>query len=149
MSILPIGSSASSVSSVLLQRLFSGTGGDSTAALGAGSGGDSVAISSAGSQLSQAPPEVTKALNDLCTQQADVQSDLSQLKAYFKDKPETLSGILASMQNGTGTYNASGVVANGTDADNLMAALLQAQSQDPMLASQVSTGDSGLFSLMG
>ncbi|MBP1626553.1 MAG: hypothetical protein H6Q00_1028 [Holophagaceae bacterium] len=133
-------SSSQSIGNLLLQQLLAeGTSSQSSSSLSSLLD-DLVSISSTGKQLSQAPEAVTKAMSDLLSSQKDVEGDLTQLKNYFKQNPERLASVLSTLQSGTITYSASGLLNSSSDKSALLSALLGAQSQGSLFSF---LGDSG------
>ena len=104
MSLNPIGSSSpQAVTNRLLQKLP--PPGASAAEPDNFSGilGDLMSISSstppAAKEASQAPPPaVSQAMNDLLSNQKDVQGDLGLLKGYFAQSPQTLNSLMGALQ---------------------------------------------------
>ena len=158
-----LSSTSQSVGAQILQSLLAGSGGSSdTSGLSSSALGDLLSLSSASRQLSKAPAAVTAAVSDLFGAQKDVQGDLTQLKGYFKDNPDSLSNVLATLQGGSATYGASGQTSNsallsallsgqtsGSSSTALLSALMGSQTQDPLLASLGSDSGSGTVSLFG
>jgi lipopolysaccharide biosynthesis regulator YciM len=139
------------IGSTLLQQLAAeesnsqGTNGDS------GILGDLMSLSPAAQQLTQAPDAVTQAMGDLLSGKKDVQGDLAKLQSYFQQHPQSLAGLLSSLQGGAGTYSAS----NATNSNSaLLTALMNEQSNasDPSALLSLLSGNQGqntLFSYMG
>ena len=159
MSINSVSSSSSqNISSLLLQQLLAGESATQNSSDSSGILGDLVSFSSGAKQLAQTPEAVTQAMTDLFSGQTDVQGDVTQLKSYFKQNPQSLVSVLSSLQGGSGTYTSSGSLASllsgtssnsQTQAQTLMSSLLQTQVQDPLLASLGSSDSSSTFSLLG
>jgi hypothetical protein len=150
MSINPVGSDQSqSIGSLLLQQLNA----NSTSAQGSnglsGVLGDLLSLSPAAQQLTKAPEAVTKAMTDLLSTQKDVAGDLAQLKTYFEQNPQSLAGVLGSLQGGTTTYGSAGLGSNAA----LLSALIHGQSGASSTALlnllNGSQGQETLFSFMG
>lgn len=167
MSVTSVGSSDSqSIGSLVLQSLLSSNSTNSDSNSLSGLLGDLVSLSPASQKLAQAPADVTKAMSDLFSAQADVTGDLTKLKAYFQDNPESLTNVLGSLQGTSSTYSASGALgsnpalmsalvkaqASGTDTSALLNSLLGGATSDPLLASlgqSSSASGSGTMSLFG
>ena len=112
--------------------------------------GATLTLSSTAKQLAQAPTAVTQAMTDLLSAQKDVSGDLAQLKTWFQQNPQSLAGIVSSLQGGTSTYSASsalgsnsalvGSLLSGKNSGAMTGQLLNlllgtSGSQDPLLAS--------------
>ena len=109
---------------------------------------DNLSLSPAAQQLAQAPAAVTKAMTDLLSTQKDVSGDLAQLKTWFQQNPQSLAGIVSSLQGGGSTYSASAALGSNSalvaellsgkhssaTTGNLLNLLLGTSSQDPLLA---------------
>lgn len=140
-------SDSQNIGSLVLQSLL----GQSSSTDGSGTSGilgDLLDLSSTSQQLSQAPADVTSAMTDLFSAQSNVSGDLSTLSSYFKQNPSSLTSVLAALQGGSSTYDASGNVAGSS----LAAALAKAQAggaDTTALLTGVLGGQNGnLFSAM-
>jgi len=128
--------------------------------------GDNLTLSPAAKQLAKAPTAVTQAMTDLLSTQKDVSGDLAQLKTWFQQNPNSLAGIVSSLQSGASTYSASAALGSnstlvasllsgrnsGAMTGNLLHLLLGTSgSQDPLLASlgDSSSTDGTLNGLFG
>jgi hypothetical protein len=154
-------SSSQNVGALLLQQLLAGGSASQDSSGLSGLLGDLMTISPAAQQLTQAPTAVTDAMSDLFTNQTDVQGDLSQLKTYFQQNPQSLASLLSSLQGSTDTYDASGAlgsnssllsaILNGKGSSSetgaLLSALLSSQSMDPLIASLGGSEDGSSSSL--
>ena len=165
MSVTTIGSSMSqSLGAEILQALTAGSSTSSQASSTSSPLSDLLSVSSASQSLAQAPAAVTQAMTDLMTTQANVQSDLATLKSYFKGDPTALATVMSSLQGNSSTYSASGSVpATATLAADLksgqmsgaqVVALLQSQTQDPLVAAldgtnSTTSGASSIVSMLG
>ncbi len=127
---------------------------------------DNLSLSPAAKQLAQAPTAVTLAMTDLLSTQKDVSGDLAQLKTWFQQNPQSLAGIVSSLQGGSSTYSASAALGSnsalvasllggkhsGAVTSNLLNLLLGTSgSQDPLLAAlgDSSSTDSAASGLLG
>lgn len=151
MSLSPVSSDNSqSIGSLLLQQLNAASAGTTQDSSGlSGVLGDLLTISPTAQQLTQAPSAVTQALSDILSGQKDVAGDLSQLKAYFQKNPQSLAGVLSSLQ-GTSTYGTGGSTASSA----LLTALMNHQSNNSNPASLLAllngnTSQDSLFSMLG
>jgi hypothetical protein len=165
MSVTSIGSSDSqSIGSLVLQSLLSSNSNSADSNGLSGILGDLMSLSPASTQLAKAPAEVTQAMNDLFSSQADVPGDLTKLKSYFQDNPQTLASVLGTLQGKGTTYSPSGALgsnpallsalakaqAGGTDTSGLVQYLMGGASSDPLLASLCDASDSsGTMSMFG
>jgi len=148
------------IGSLVLQSLL-GSSSASTNSNGlSGLLGDLMTLSPASQQLAQAPADVTSAMNDLFSTQANVSGDLSALTAYFKQNPTSLANVLGALQGGSSTYNASGSLsssalatalaqAGGSDTTSLLTAMLGGQQGDLFSAMNSSSSSSSALSLLG
>jgi len=167
MSINSVGSDQSqSIGSLLLQQLNAvGTGTQDANGLSSALG-DLLTLSPAAQQLTKAPEAVTQAMTDLFSGQKDVSGDLAQLKTYFEQNPQSLSGVLSSLQGGNPTYGAAGGLgsnaalltalmngqSNGTNAGALQNFFNGTQNQDSLftfLGDSNSGSDSSSLSIFG
>jgi len=152
MSLPSVGSNQTrTIGSTLLQQLAAdesnsqGTGGTS------GLLGDLMTLSPAAQQLTQAPAAVTQAMADLFSGKKDVQGDLAHLQSYFQQNPQSLAGLISSLQGGAGTYSAS----SSTNSNSaLLTALMNGQSNasDPSALLGLLSGNQGqstLFNYLG
>ena len=147
MSLTSVGSNQTqTIGNALLQQLAAdssnsqGTSGDS------GLLGDSMTLSPAAQQFTQAPAAVTQAMSDLFSGQKDVQGDVTQLQAYFEKNPQSLAGLLSSLQGGAATYSAT----NSTGSTSaLLTALMNGQSNasDPSALLGLLSGNQGQSTL--
>jgi hypothetical protein len=97
-----------------------------------------------GSNSNALPAAVTQSLGSLLSgsDSTNDTSDLSTVQSYFKQNPDSLTGLLSSLQN---LGNAS-----GTSNASLISQLLGSQSQDPLLAALGGSSSSGsTFSMLG
>jgi len=158
MSVIGVGTNTSqSLGAEILQALTAGSNnnGQSTGS-GSGLASDLLTVSTASQSLAQAPAAVSQAMTDLMTTQASVSSDLAQLKSYFASDPQALASLMATLQGGASTYSASGSVPStaslaaslqsGQMSGAQVVALLQSQTQDPLLASLNGSATSGTSS---
>jgi hypothetical protein len=165
MSVSTVGSNqAQTIGSLLLQQLAAEQTGSQDTSGDAGLAGDLMTLSPAAKQLSQAPKAVVQAMSDLFSGQTDVSGDLSLLKSYFQQNPQSLSSLLSGLQGGTGTYSASSSAdsttalltaltsgkASSSDSSALLSLLLGNQSQDPLFATASAEGsNAGALSVLG
>ena len=142
---------AQTIGSTLLQQLVANEAGAQGTSGTSSLLGDLLTLSPAAQQLTQAPADVTQAMQDLFSGQKDIQGDLTKLKSYFQQNPQSLIHLLNSLQAGTGTYgtaNASG------SKSALLTALMNGQSNnsDPTALLNLLSGNQGqnsLFDIMG
>lgn len=149
MSISSVGSNqAQTVGSLLLQQLMASESGAQDTS-GSSTLGDLLTLSPVAQQLTQAPDAVIQAMGDLFSGQKQVQSDLTQLKAYFQQNPQSLASLLSVLQGGVGTYSA----ASSTDSTSAILTALangQANNSDPSaLLSLLSGRQNSLFDFLG
>jgi len=154
MSVLSVGSTPSqspSLGSLLLQQLNALNQSSQDTSTQTGTTGDVLTVSSAAKQLAKIPDAVTKAMTDLLSGQKDTSGDLAQLKAYFKQNPQSLAGVLSRLQGGTTSYGLDGSL---DSRSALMTALMNGQSNQSNPASLLSllngnSGQDSLFALLG
>ena len=126
MSVTTVGSNqAQTIGSALLQQLAADESSSQGTSGASGFLGDLMTLSPAAQQLTQAPAAVTQAMSDLLSGKKDVQGDLAQLQSYFQQNPQSLAGLLGSLQGDTGTYSASSATGS---ASALLTALMNGQS---------------------
>lgn len=154
MSIASVGTTASqsqSLGNLLLQQLNAlGTSSQDTS-LSAAATGDLLTVSPAAQQLAKVPDAVTKALTDLLSGQKDTTGDLAQLKAYFKQNPQSLASVLSRLQGDATTYGPGG---SSDSRSTLLTALMNGQSNQSNPASLLKllngqSNQDSLFSLLG
>jgi hypothetical protein len=109
--------------------------------------GDQLTLSPAAQQLAQAPAAVTQAMTDILAGKKAAEGDLAQLKTFLQNNPQSLDGLLSSVQGSTqGTASDTLLTAfmnqqsNASNPSSLLRLLGSNQTQDPLLAS---LGDSG------
>ena len=152
MSVTTVGSNqAQTIGSALLQQLAADESSSQGTSGASGFLGDLMTLSPAAQQLTQAPAAVTQAMSDLFSGKKDVQGDLAQLHSYFQQNPQSLAGLLGSLQGGTGTYSATSV---SSSASALLTALMNGQSNasDPSALLGLLSGNEGqstLFDYLG
>ena len=152
MSVGPVGSNQiQNAAGQLLQQLMASNstspqGASGTSALP----GDQLTLSAAAQHLTQAPAAVTQAMSDLLLGQTDVNGDLSQLKSYFQQHPQSLASVLSSLQGGAGAYGVSSSLGSNSA---LLTAMLNQQSNASNPASLLgllgNQGQTSLFSFLG
>jgi hypothetical protein len=152
MSLPSVGSNQTqTIGNTLLQQLTADSSSSQGTSGNSGLLGDLLTLSPAAQQLTQAPAAVTQAMGDLFSGHKDVQGDLAQLQTYFQQNPQSLAGLLRSLQGGAGTYSASSATGS-TSA--LLTALLNGQSStsDPSALLDLLSGNQGqstLFDYLG
>ena len=126
MDILSLSSSTpQSIGTQLLHQLQAmGTGTEDSSSL-ATLFGDNLTLSPAAKQLAKAPAAVTQAMTDLLSSQKDLSGDLAQLKTWFQQNPQSLAGIVTSLQGGASTYSASAALGSNSA---LVASLLSGKN---------------------
>jgi lipopolysaccharide biosynthesis regulator YciM len=139
------------IGSALLQQLAAEESGSQGTSGASGILGDLMTLSPAAQQLTQAPDAVTQAMGDLFSGKKDVQGDIALLQSYFQQNPKSLTGLLSSLQESTGTYSPS----NSTGSTSaLLTALMNGQSNasDPSALLGLLSGNQGqntLFNYLG
>jgi hypothetical protein len=111
--------------------------------------GDLLTLSPAAQQLAQAPAAVTQAMTDILAGKKVAPDDLTQLKTFLQNNPQSLDGLLSSVQGSLGTHGAASDTlltaflnqqSNASNPGALLGLLGSNQNQDPLLAT---LGDSG------
>ena len=154
MSISPVASSSVASTNIqtlrdqLLQQLNNTASGSQDLSGSSSALGDLLTLSPAAQQLTQAPAAVTQAMNDLLSSQNDVQGDLSHLKAYFKQNPNSLAAVLSSLQGSSSINGNSSTGANSALLTALMNHQSNASNSSALLGLFGSQGQSSLFSFM-
>jgi hypothetical protein len=110
--------------------------------------GDLLTLSPAAQQLAQAPAAVTQAMTDILAGKKAAQGDLAQLKTFLQNNPQSLDGLLSSVQGNTqGTASDTLLTAfmnqqsNASNPGALLRLLGSNQTQDPLLASLSDSGN--------
>ena len=133
----------------LLQQL-NATGSGSQDLTGSASPlGDLLTLSPAAQQLAQAPAAVTQAMTDILAGKKAAPEDLAQLKTFLQNNPQSLDGLLSSVQGSLSTQGAASDTlvtallnqqSNASNPGSLLRLLGSNQAQDPLLAA---LGDAG------
>lgn len=141
----------------LLQQLNATGSGASDLTGSASPLGDLLTLSPAAQQLAQAPAAVTQAMTDILAGKKVAPENLAQLKTFLQNNPQSLDGLLSSVQGNTqGTASATLLTAfmnqqsNASNPAALLRLLGSDQNQDPLLASlnDVGSGNTGTLSAL-
>ena len=105
--------------------------------------GDLLTLSPAARQLAQAPAAVTQAMTDILAGKSPAQEDLAQLKTFLQNNPQSLDGLLNSVQGSLSTHGAASDTlltafmnqqSHASNPGALLGLLGNNQNQDPLLA---------------